>query len=998
MDSPTNRQMEDNVFVLALRDQVVFPNIRTSIGLRQRTFEQLCEHCETHHTNDIACVTIKSGKNKEEDFYEVGTLCKLISHSQSSSTRSGNKDDTITVIAVEGRSRFKIRRINQIQPYRTATVELVHPSEEGDNGNVEIKALMTSVQQSLVKHLKDSDVIQGGNQKQASNGLSALLDGKRIQWPTSGSLLADMIAAGLGQVTTAERQQVLASIPVRNRLELVLDLLNKVGEAHRISKEINSNISAKTEEEFREAVLRRQMQEIQKEIRKLKSGGKKNSSSDESVADAASEDDQDADDQEEEDEIAALKESLSKAGLSAEAQKIAKRELRRLQSMQPHHPEYMVCRTYLETLAGLPWNTSSDGERNLDLNNAREILEADHYGLEVVKRRILEFLAVHKMRGDMKGPILCLHGPPGVGKTSLGKSIAKALGRQFHRVALGGVRDEAELRGHRRTYIGSMPGVIIQSLSTSKVNNPVVLLDEIDKLSKSNMGNPSGALLEVLDPEQNNTFKDNYLNCAFDLSKILFICTCNDLHTIDRPLLDRMEVIDLSGYTVEEKVAIAECHLIPKQLKLHALYRKHTQESNLVEIDEATEWNMSGPVLSPARDSASENEQKEDQEELGEPLLVLKPSAITDLVSKWTTESGVRSLERKVAEVCRWAALRNVSGPGIHIGDSANKENEEKKQQALAECGPDEQGVITVDSQHLPHIVGVEIFEPDLAERLTVGVAMGLAVTSTGGQLLFVEATRHKGSGRLTVTGQLGDVMRESVMAAVTLLKSKSPNPPKTENAEGDKDLPGMPALSPMNESIPSPAMASWGQLNGIPKSMQLPIQSGLPLNLGLSLSDDSKESSNLSDQATKQVQTLFSKLDSKSVFGSDDVHIHFPAGGIPKDGPSAGVAATLALASLLFNRPVRSDTAVTGEITLRGHVLPVGGIKDKVLAAHRAGVRHVLIPHANMRHAINDLPSAVAKEIEVHYVKHIDEALFWMFSNEAGIAKHDDGLLLSKL
>lgn len=960
MGSPTNRKIEDNVFILALQDQVVFPHIQTSISLKRRTFEQLCEHCERHHTNDIAVILMRPGKHKDEDVHEMGTLCKLIS---SSSSQSGKKDE-VTVIEVKGSARFRVLNFNQTQPYRTGTVELIDQNEEGDNGTVEVKALMNSVQQLLSKHLRNQ------LNKAAADPI-VLPDGKPIQWPNSGSLLADMVGAGLGQLTTAERQQVLAIIPVQYRLELVLELLSKVGEAQRISKEINSNIRAKSEEEFREVMLRRQMEEIQKELRKIKKGNK-NSVSEDSAGDASTDEDQfSVDQEEEEDEVAALKDSLSRAGLSAEAQKIAKRELRRLQSIQPQNPEYMVCRTYLETLAGLPWNKSSDGEQNLDLNNAREILEADHYGLEVVKTRILEFLAVHKMRGDMKGPILCLHGPPGVGKTSLGKSIAKALGRQFHRVALGGVRDEAELRGHRRTYIGSMPGVIIQSLTSSKVNNPVVLLDEIDKLSNSNMGNPSGALLEILDPEQNNTFKDNYLNCAFDLSKILFICTCNDLHTIDRPLLDRMEVIDLSGYTIEEKVVIAKRHLIPKQLQTHALHKKVPQVPEFCDTEEATEWNMSGPVL-------VEKQKKDDKDELGEPLLVLEDSTVTDLVSKWTTENGVRSLERKIAEVCRWAALRTVSGPGIHLVDATTKEKEEEREQALAECGPDEKGVITVESRHLPHIVGVEIFEPDLAERLSVGVAMGLGVTSTGGQLLFVEATRHKGSGRLTVTGQLGDVMRESVMAAMTLLKTKSPTKaPQTESAKVDKPLSDLPPLAPMTDSIP--VMASGGQAFRIPRSLDSHVRSTLHCSLSLS----SKESSNPSEQVTKQVQRLFSRVDETSAFNSDDVHIHFPAGGIPKDGPSAGVAATLALASLLFNRPVRSDTAVTGEITLRGHVLPVGGIKDKVLAAHRAGLRHVLIPHGNTRHAVNDLPSSVAKEIEVHFVKHIDEALYWMFSND---------------
>merc|ERR1719387_766165 len=634
----------------------------------------------------------------------------------------------------------------------------------------------------------------------------------------------------------------------------------------------------------------------------------------------------------------------------------------------------MVCRTYLETLAGLPWQKSSNQEEELDLSEARNILEDDHFGLEKVKQRILEFLAVHKMRSDMRGPIMCLHGPPGVGKTSLGRSVAKSLGRQFHRIALGGVRDEAELRGHRRTYIGSMPGVIIQSLQSSKVSNPVVLLDEIDKLTKNGMFNPSGALLEILDPEQNHTFKDNYINCAFDLSKILFICTCNEIQTIDRPLLDRMEVIDLSGYTVEEKSAIATRHLIPKQLKTHALHKKITQGPTVEPESE--------PVVADAQ--APEPEKEKDEEELGEPLLALSDSAVTDLVLKWTSESGVRSLERKIAEICRWAALRNVSGPGLNMIDETNREKEEEKERALAECGPDEQGVITVDSKHLPHIVGVEIFEPNLAERLTIGVSMGLAVTSTGGQLLFVEATRHKGSGRLTVTGQLGEVMRESVMAAVTLLKSKTPTPPKTEGAENEKPLTGLPSLSPSNESIPTPAIASGMQVSRIPTNfLESQFRPNLHLDLNVpAVSNNSKDSCNPFEQVTKQVQTLFSRLDEKSSFGSDDVHIHFPAGGIPKDGPSAGVAATLALASLLFGRPVRSDTAVTGEITLRGHVLPVGGIRDKVLAAHRAGVRHVLLPFANQRHVKDELPASLAGGIEIHYVKHIDEALNWAFAD----------------
>jgi len=932
---------------------------------------------------------MRPGKRGEDDVYEVGTLCKLISHSQNStSSRSDKKDEVITAIAVEGRSRFTLVNFNQTSPYRIATINLISENEEGDG--VEVKALRSSVQQALLKHLKEN-LGNEGNNSQNGAGLSALLGGKQIKWPSSASLLADMVGAGLLQLTTAERQQVLENLSVRKRLEVVLDLLTKVGEAHRISNEINSNIRAKTEEEFREVVLRRQMQELQNEMRKLKSGkkgSKKNAIHDDADAEGSTESGEETDeeeDEEEEDDVKTLKIALSKAGLSAEAQKISKRELRRLGSIQPHHPEYIVCRTYLETLAGLPWNKSSEGENSLDMAGARAILEADHYGLEMVKRRVLEFLAVHKMRGDMKGPILCLHGPPGVGKTSLGKSVAKALGRQFHRVALGGVRDEAELRGHRRTYIGSMPGVIIQSLTASKVNNPVILLDEVDKLTKNNMFNPSGALLEILDPEQNHTFKDNYVNCSFDLSKCLFIATCNEVNTIDRPLLDRMEILELSGYTIEEKVAIAERHLIPKQLRTHALHRPLAKELS----NESQEENAQDGDNAPPKKPLESAKEEKVEEELGQPLLVLTPSAVTDLVSKWTAESGVRSLERKIAEVCRWAALR-MAGPGAAMFDANNKEKEEEKERALADCGPNADGVVHVDSRHLPYIVGVEIFEPDLAERLSIGVAMGLGVSSAGGQLLFVEATRHRGHGKLTVTGQLGDVMRESVLAAMTLLRSMTPNP-KSHPAEKSWNEGPLP-YSPMGESPSGAALSMAGARQA--SGPILSLHSNMTSSLGFS--NGSKFSSSIpSEQVTKQVQTLFSRLEEKDLFGSDDVHVHFPAGGIPKDGPSAGVTTTLALASLLLGRPVRSDTAVTGEITLRGHVLPVGGIKDKVLAAHRAGLKHVLLPHANQRHAANDLPASVVKEIELYYVKHIDEALYWMFceDNEGSVAP-----LLSKL
>jgi ATP-dependent Lon protease len=473
-----------------------------------------------------------------------------------------------------------------------------------------------------------------------------------------------------------------------------------------------------------------------------------------------------------------------------------------------------------------------------------------------------------------------------------------------------------------------MPGVIIQALSTLQVNNPVILLDEIDKLTRNAMFNPAGAMLELLDPEQNHTFKDHYLNTPFDMSKVLFLCTCNDLGTIDRPLLDRMEVIELSGYTVEEKVHIATTHLLPKQRKLHAL-----------EPDDPKESTSAGSTGEDSTDAVLEPAPEPPPKTLDQPRLVLTQDAIAELITKWTMESGVRSLERHIAKICRWAAFRLAgsessadSGPVVM---PAVSDRDVLAEQALGECGPNDAGQISVEARHLPHIMGAEIFEPDLAERLTVGVAMGLGVTPVGGQLLFVEATRSKGSRRLTVTGQLGDVMKESVSTAMSLLRSK----------------------------LYYAALETSGEL--APAS-----------------SSDAAVKNAGADPAVLQQLLLAQGDAAKDPFGNDDIHVHFPAGGIPKDGPSAGVTTTLALASLLLGRPVRSDTAVTGEITLRGHILPVGGIRDKVLAAHRAGVSHVLLPFANQAQARDDLQDSSLGDVQLHFVKHIDEALEWAFAD----------------
>eukprot|EP00929_Paragymnodinium_shiwhaense_P011752 TRINITY_DN11797_c0_g1_i1.p1 TRINITY_DN11797_c0_g1~~TRINITY_DN11797_c0_g1_i1.p1 ORF type:complete len:956 (+),score=242.48 TRINITY_DN11797_c0_g1_i1:217-3084(+) len=908
-----------DVYVLGIRGQVVFPFIRNSITMHPQTFAELSDHCAKFDKTHIGVVALQpSAKGKEgEEPYKVGTYCRITSHAKSS-TKVNNQELSVVTLAIEGQCRFRMIQHQQSSPVShtdyihgfVADVELVEERKEAETA-VEVRALVQNLQQSVVELLKQSpsqENPQGaGSASMSSQLLRHLLAGgkQRLKWPTSPSILADMVAAGLGQLTTAERQQVLETEDVQRRLEIVLDLVRKTIEVQRVSKEISSKMQKRTDDELREAVLRRQLQDVQRELRKLK-GGKKG-------RDAEADGGDESEDQgEDEDDVAALTSALQKAGLSADAQKISQRELRRLQNIQPHHPEYTGCRTYLETLAGLPWQKHS--EDGLNLASARGILDKDHYGLEKVKKRILEFLAVQKMRGDMKGPILCLHGPPGVGKTSLGRSVAKALNREFHRIALGGVRDEAELRGHRRTYIGAMPGAIIQALQTCQVNNPVILLDEIDKMTRNAMFNPSGAMLELLDPEQNHTFKDHYLNTPFDLSRVLFLCTCNDLAAIDRPLLDRMEVIDLAGYTVEEKIHIASNHLVPKQRKLHALERRYDGPVAPVPEPEASE----GAALA----EASTAPLVEPEPEV--PCLEITRGAVSDLITKWTAESGVRSLERKIAQVCRWAALRITrarEGEGQEgIPERQEVEVDVLAESVLKECGPDAEGRLHVDARHLPHIVGIEMFEPDLAERLSVGVSMGLAVTSVGGALLFVEASRCRGSGRLTVTGQLGDVMKESVSTAMSLLRSKLYH-----------------------------AALAQGKAAAVNPEVFQPL---------LTQGDAAKD-----------------------LFGGDDIHVHFPAGSIPKDGPSAGVATTLALASLLLGRPVRSDTAVTGEITLRGHVLAVGGIRDKVLAASRAGVRHVLLPFANKRHVKEDLPKSALGGVEIHYVKTIDEALAWAFA-----------------
>ncbi|MGC1814943.1 MAG: endopeptidase La, partial [Solirubrobacterales bacterium] len=581
------------------------------------------------------------------------------------------------------------------------------------------------------------------------------------------SALSHLIAGAL-RISTEEKQELLETVDVTKRLRRLSEILTRELEVVQLGSKIQSQVESEIDKGQREYFLRQQMKAIQDELGEA--------------------DEQQA-------EINELRERIEQAGLPEEAKKAADRELSRLEKLPPVAAEYGVIRTYLEWLVDLPW--SKETEDNLDIAHAREVLDEDHYDLEEVKDRILEYLAVRKLNPDSPGPILCFVGPPGVGKTSLGRSIAKALGREFERISVGGVRDEAEIRGHRRTYIGALPGTIIRALRDAGTRNPVFMIDEIDKMGADFRGDPSSAMLEVLDPSQNSTFRDHYLDLPFDLSEVLFIATANILDTVPLPLQDRMEVIQLAGYTIEEKLHIAKRYLVPRQLAANGL--------------------------------------KSSQIEFSDP-------AVTAIIDEYSREAGVRNLEREIGTICRKVARQVAEGKA--------------------------KGKMRISAKRARELLGKRRFFSEQRRRTKdPGVATGLAWTPVGGEVLFVEATAVPGSGNLTITGQLGDVMRESAQAALTWVRRHA--------QETAPDLPD-----------------DW--------------------------------------------------------FAKHDIHVHVPAGAVPKDGPSAGVAMTTALASLISNRPVRNDVAMTGEITLTGQVLPIGGLKEKSLAAQRAGIKLVIVPDRN--------------------------------------------------
>ncbi|MBK8254465.1 MAG: endopeptidase La [Polyangiaceae bacterium] len=757
--------LPSNFPLLPLRNGVLFPGTIITLPIGRERSVQLVK---TLRKGDvIGVVTQKDPKVAdpgEADLNDMGTFARV---SDIARVSGGEYR-----LVLEGLGRMTFLRLTRTEPFWTG--EGVEPSET--NRKAEEAVLLAK---SLEEHVKE---LSGGG------GPLAQVTGSE----DDPGIFADRIAATLGLATDKE-MRVLVELDVIERLKLVAGLLGEAKAATDMKRKIEADVRQKLGQDQREALLREQLRAIKKELGEDNTG----------------------------DEIAALRERLEKAGLPTEAKTIVDRELKRLSSLQPQQAEHNVIRTYLEWFADLPW--SSRAEVKDDIDAVAKKLDDDHYGLEDVKKRILEHMAVLKLAGTARGSILCFAGPPGVGKTSLGQSIADATGRPFMRIALGGVRDEAEVRGHRRTYVGALPGRILNAMRKAKVKNPVLLLDEIDKLAVGWMGSPESALLEVLDPEQNKTFTDHYLETPFDLSEVLFICTANDLANLSAPLRDRLEIIEISGYTVDEKVHIAKKHLVPKQLKEHAIH---------------------------------------------ESSLTISDGALSSIIRDYTREAGVRQLTREVTKLCRALALEVARSK-------------------------DAKPTLNVDDTNLGKYLGKIKFFGEVAERTSVaGVATGLAWTPVGGDILFIETTKMPGKGQIEITGQLGDVMKESAKAALSYVKSHF------KELEVDVDV--------------------------------------------------------LKDQ---------------------DLHIHVPQGAVPKDGPSAGVTMFTALTSLLSGRRVRNDTAMTGEVTLRGRVLPVGGIKAKVLAAHRAGITRVILPKKNERD-MEDVPKEAREAMEFIFAEDMAQVI----------------------
>jgi ATP-dependent Lon protease len=745
--------------VLPLKETVVFPQSMSPLAIGQERSVRLIDDVVAGDRL-LALVTAKDATLESpgwDDLYEVGTVAlihKMIKV----------PDGTLRIL-VQGLDRVKLATRLDSEPYLLGEfTELPDVLVE----TPEVEALTRNVQGLFSRIIGLAPYLPEELQLAAAN----------VDDP---SALCHLIASTLRTITTEERQTILEVVDVEKRLRLVLQILNRELEVFELGSKIQSQVQSEMEKGQREYFLRQQLKAIQQEL---------------------------GEGDPEQAEVNELREQLDAIDLPEDVHKAAERELGRLEKLPSAAAEYGVIRTYLEWILTLPWRTHTDD--NLDLEHARAVLDADHYDLEKVKDRVIEYLAVAKLRNEISGQILCFVGPPGVGKTSLGHSIANALGRKFVRLSVGGVRDESEIRGHRRTYIGAMPGSIIRSIRDAESANPLMLIDEIDKMGADWRGDPASAMLEVLDPEQNRAFRDHYLDLPFDLSKVLFICTANTLDTIPGPLLDRMDVISLSGYTEDEKLGIAKRYLLPKQLREHGLTRTR---------------------------------------------LTLPDKGLRTIIRDYTREAGVRNLERRIADVCRKAATQIAKGKAQRV---------------------------RVDEARLREWLGPRRFAGEVRKRTsTPGVATGLAYTAVGGDVLFIEAAAYAGKGRLTITGQLGDVMQESAQAALSWVRSHT-------------DELGVPD--------------SW--------------------------------------------------------FAEHDVHIHVPAGAVPKDGPSAGVTMATAIASLLRGEPVADDVGMTGEITLTGLVLPIGGLREKSLAAQRAGLKRVIFPREN-EPDLDELPPETRAALE---------------------------------
>jgi len=762
--------------VLPLRNTVLFPNQIIPIYIGRKASLDLINDIGDSENKDIVVVAQKDGSVEspiDKDLYMTGTLATVM--------KIFDMPDNSKSAIVKGIRRVKLNTITSDSPYFKSTIEelteIVYPFQELEKLCSTLKELFSNLIE-IAPYLSEEQ----------TNILINIKDPSQI---------SDK-AVSVINIPTKEKQEILEKLNIKDKIKQTIKIINREIQRLELGDKIQADVQGEISKSQKEYYLREQLRAIKKEL------GDEDSSL----------------------ELDELKEKIDKIKMSEEATKVANKELKRLQKIPTHSPEYTVTRTYLDWLIELPWeNESKDNE---DINNASKVLDEGHYGLDKVKERIVEHLAVRNLKRSrskkgevIKSPILCFAGPPGTGKTSIGKDIANSMGREFVRISLGGVRDEAEIRGHRRTYIGALPGRIITSLKKAGTKNPIFILDEIDKLGTDFRGDPSSALLEVLDPEQNFSFNDHYLEVDFDLSNIMFITTANRVDQIPGPLLDRMEVLDFSGYIHDEKIQIAKKHLLPKMIKEHGLKKKE---------------------------------------------ISLNQEALSILIDSYTREAGVRNLERQIANVCRKVA-KNIS-----VGTYKT---------------------IKVDGKQVSNLLGPEIFFSDVAERCTKpGVVIGLAWTAFGGDILFIEASKMPGKGGLKLTGKLGDVMKESAQAAYSFVR---------ENAKN------------------------------------------------FDISED--------------------------FYKTYDIHIHVPAGAIPKDGPSAGVAMITSIVSLLTGKPIKNKLGMTGEISLRGNVLPIGGLKEKSTAAHRSGLNHIIAPFLNKKD-LEDIPDKVKKDLKISFVKEVEEVI----------------------